>query len=36
MRTALLQSSGHPGSVAENLRVLDEPRAGPPPRAPRC
>ncbi|MBJ6999948.1 carbon-nitrogen hydrolase family protein [Streptomyces sp. CRPSP2-6A1] len=24
MRTALLQSSGHPGSVAENLRVLDE------------
>jgi len=24
MRTALLQSSGHPGSVAENLKVLDE------------
>ncbi|CAL9629753.1 (R)-stereoselective amidase [Streptomyces sp. enrichment culture] len=24
MRTALLQSSGHPGSVAENLGVLDE------------
>ncbi|MEW2621851.1 carbon-nitrogen hydrolase family protein [Streptomyces sp. NPDC048106] len=24
MRTALLQSSGHPGSVAENLTVLDE------------
>ncbi|MFJ4835183.1 carbon-nitrogen hydrolase family protein [Streptomyces sp. NPDC088747] len=24
MRTALLQSSGHPGSVAGNLRVLDE------------
>ncbi|MBT2412253.1 carbon-nitrogen hydrolase family protein [Streptomyces sp. ISL-12] len=24
MRTALLQSSGHPGSVAENLEVLDE------------
>ncbi|MGW0085977.1 carbon-nitrogen hydrolase family protein [Streptomyces sp. NPDC003393] len=23
MRTALLQSSGHPGAVAENLRVLD-------------
>ncbi|MFJ2019809.1 carbon-nitrogen hydrolase family protein [Streptomyces nodosus] len=24
MRTALLQSSGHPGSVVENLKVLDE------------
>ncbi|GAB1334507.1 carbon-nitrogen hydrolase family protein [Streptomyces sp. E-15] len=24
MRTALLQSSGHPGSIAENLKVLDE------------
>ena len=24
MRTALLQSSGRPGSVAENLKVLDE------------
>ncbi|MFC8713698.1 carbon-nitrogen hydrolase, partial [Streptomyces sp. NPDC057197] len=23
MRTALLQSSGRPGSVAENLKVLD-------------
>ncbi|MFF7332346.1 carbon-nitrogen hydrolase family protein [Streptomyces sp. NPDC090306] len=27
MRTALLQSSGRPGSVAENLRVLDEAAA---------
>ncbi|WP_037835408.1 nitrilase-related carbon-nitrogen hydrolase, partial [Streptomyces sp. NRRL S-481] len=24
MRTALLQSSGRPGSTAENLKVLDE------------
>nr|BBJ55183.1 hypothetical protein SAVMC3_78120 [Streptomyces avermitilis] len=24
MRTALLQSSGRPGSIAENLKVLDE------------
>ncbi|MEV5085088.1 carbon-nitrogen hydrolase, partial [Streptomyces sp. NPDC056159] len=24
MRTALLQSSGRPGSVAENLKVLDD------------
>ncbi|WP_030738073.1 carbon-nitrogen hydrolase family protein [Streptomyces sp. NRRL S-31] len=24
MRSALLQSSGHPGSIAENLKVLDE------------
>lgn len=34
MRTALLQSSGRPGSVVENLKVLDEAASRPPPQAP--
>ncbi|MFD6033815.1 hypothetical protein ACFWHF_04665 [Streptomyces griseoincarnatus] len=31
MRTALFQSSGHPGRVVENLKVLDHAAAPPAP-----